>query len=175
MREYPDRLPDDAEARLMAIAEPSFRDTGIPKAALALWRPRFLRAAHWFVEQERGRRAGIARSFVEIRGRRSFAGPYGEFVLRGRADRIDMLRDGGGAIIDYKTGDLPSKKQVRALLSPQLPLEGAILAEGGFEGIGKLAPARARLYPFRRRRRPGRSPDLRRRDGGAGGPGLRAS
>lgn len=141
LREYPDRLPDDAEARLEAIANRIFRDTGVPKAALALWRPRFLRAAHWFVEQERGRRAGIAQSFVEICGRRSFAGPYGEFVLRGRADRIDVLRAGGGAIVDYKTGDLPSKKQVRALLSPQLPLEGAILAEGGFEGIGKLAPA----------------------------------
>ena len=29
---------------------------------------------------------------------------------------------------------------MRVLLAPQLPLEGAILAEGGFAEIGKLAP-----------------------------------
>jgi ATP-dependent helicase/nuclease subunit B len=66
-------------------------------------------------------------------------------MLRCRADRIDVLQDGGAAIVDYKTGNPPSKKQVRTLLTPQLPLEGAILAEGGFAETGKLA-ARELLY-----------------------------
>ena len=37
------RLPDDAVAQLVAIADEVFAEAGIPKAALALWRPRFLR------------------------------------------------------------------------------------------------------------------------------------
>ena len=134
-------MPANAEARLAAIAHDVFRDNGIPKAALALWWPRFLRAANWFVGVERARRANIRRSFVEIGGKRIFKGPGGDFVLRCRADRIDILASGGGSIVDYKTGEPPTKKQVRILLAPQLPLEGAILAEGGFEAIGKLAPS----------------------------------
>ena len=51
------------------------------------------------------------------------------------------MTSGGGSIVDYKTGEPPTKKQVRVLLAPQLPLEGAILAEGGFAEIGKLAPS----------------------------------
>jgi ATP-dependent helicase/nuclease subunit B len=133
-------MPPDAEARLVAVARGVFREAAIPKAALALWWPRFLRAANWFVSIERERRARIRQSFVEINGRRIFKGPAGDFTLRCRADRIDILTSGGGSIVDYKTGEPPSKKQVRVLLAPQLPLEGAILAEGGFAEIGKLAP-----------------------------------
>ena len=39
------------------------------------------------------------------------------------------------AILDYKTGQPPTGKQVRMGLSPQLTLEAAILREGGFDGI----------------------------------------
>jgi ATP-dependent helicase/nuclease subunit B len=130
----------DSEARLVAIADDVFAESGLSHATLALWRPRFVKAARWFIDLERRRRRDIAQVFVEIRGTRSFTAPGGEFVLRGRADRIDVLRAGGGAIIDYKTGSPPTPKQVEELLTPQLPLEGAILAEGGFPGIGKLAP-----------------------------------
>jgi ATP-dependent helicase/nuclease subunit B len=59
----------------------------------------------------------------------------GSFTLTGVADRIDILKDGSAAIIDYKTGAIPSQKQVVQLLSPQLPLEAAMLAQDGF-GIG---------------------------------------
>ena len=39
------------------------------------------------------------------------------------------------AILDYKTGQPPTGKQVRMGLSPQLTLEAAILREGGFADI----------------------------------------
>jgi ATP-dependent helicase/nuclease subunit B len=125
--------------QLVAIADEVF--AGVPKATLAIWRPRFLRAALWFVELERKRRADIAESFVEITGERAFLGPAGEFVLYGRADRIDRLKAGGGVILDYKTGAPPSNLQVLAHLAPQLPLEGAVLMAGGFKEIGALEPA----------------------------------
>jgi ATP-dependent helicase/nuclease subunit B len=139
--EYPDALPADAADRLIAIADGIFKREAIPHATLALWRPRFERAARWFVEEERIRRAHVSRSFVEKKGARKFASTGGDFELRCRADRIDVLKTGGAAIVDYKTGQAPAKKQVNALLAPQLPLEGVILrTAGGFKDIGALEP-----------------------------------
>ncbi len=138
-RRFPGPPLDDAVAQLMAIADRVFEDLAIPRAALSVWRPRFENAARWFVEFERTRADGIARSVLEVRGARVFAAPGGDFTLSGVADRIDLLNDGNAAILDYKTGRPPSTPQVRELLAPQLPLEGAILAEGGFPGLSKLA------------------------------------
>jgi ATP-dependent helicase/nuclease subunit B len=129
---YKDGLPDDAEQQLAAIADQVFAEAGIPKAALAVWRPRFAGAARGFVEFESGRRNAITASHLEIKGSLKI----GDFTLSGIADRIDVLKDGSCAILDYKTGAAPSKKQVEQLLSPQLPLEAAMLAEDGF-GIGR--------------------------------------
>jgi ATP-dependent helicase/nuclease subunit B len=50
--------------------------------------------------------------------------------LTGRADRMDLLPGGMVDIIDFKTGGQPSAKMVKALLAPQLPLEGALLRAG---------------------------------------------
>jgi ATP-dependent helicase/nuclease subunit B len=136
---FPGAPPDDAVAQLMAMADRVFAELAIPRSALSVWRPRFQNAARWFADLERERADGIARSVLEIRGTRVFAAPGGDFTLSGIADRIDLLNDGNAAILDYKTGRPPSPPQVRELLAPQLPLEGAILAEGGFPGLGKLA------------------------------------
>ncbi len=141
IRETKDSFPDDAQSRLIAHGEKAFKEAGVPKAAMALWWPRFLNAAHWFVAGERERRANIRQSFVEISGSASFPAPNGEFSLRCKADRIDILLSGGAAIVDYKTGAVPAAKQVRVMLSPQLPLEGAILAKGGFKEIGTIDAA----------------------------------
>jgi ATP-dependent helicase/nuclease subunit B len=130
---FRDGLPEDAVGRLLAIADQVFAQAGVPKAALALWRPRFEGAACGFVDWEKSRRDSIAASHLEIKGSLKL----GDFELTGVADRIDILKDGGAAILDYKTGKPPTNAQVKQLLTPQLPLEGAILAEGGFAGIGK--------------------------------------
>jgi ATP-dependent helicase/nuclease subunit B len=126
--QHKDGLPEDAVARLTAIADQVFEQAGIPKAALALWRPRFAAAARGFVDSERDRRGAIKDSHLEIRGKLTL----GDFTLTGVADRIDILNNGKAAILDYKTGAVPSAKQVTQLLSPQLPLEAAMLAADGF-------------------------------------------
>jgi len=135
VRRYPAALPADAAEQLAQIADGLFEQAGIPKSALAVWRPRFLDAAQGLIEVERQRRAAIAVPHVEKTGRLTFAAPGGDFTLTGRADRIDELLGGDTAIVDYKSGAVPSRKQVEQMLSPQLPLEAAMLAEDGF-GIG---------------------------------------
>lgn len=132
--------PTDPLGRLVELSEEVFAAHGIPQSVLVLWRPRFRRAAAWFVKDHELRRANILRSHLEIAGRIEVAAPGGLFALTGRADRIDELRAGGAAVVDYKTGKPPSDAQVRTF-APQLPLEGAILARGGFSGVPALAPA----------------------------------
>src|SRR6185312_10394722 len=83
---FPGAPPDDAAKQLMAIADEIFEALAIPKAALAVWRPRFEKAAGWFVAFERDRADGIARSVLEIRGERTFTAPGGDFIVRGVAD-----------------------------------------------------------------------------------------
>ena len=135
---FPGLPPEDALAQLTAIADEVFAELAIPQSALAVWRPRFRNAARWFVEFERDRANEIAHSALEIGGTLIFNAPGGNFVLSGVADRIDVLAGGKAVILDYKTGRPPTAPQVQKLLTPQLPLEGAILAAGGFPGLGKM-------------------------------------
>jgi len=128
--------PDDAVAQLMTIADRVFEELAIPRAMLSVWRPRFECAARWFAGFERERAGAITQSALETKGERKFAGPGGEFTLSGVADRIDILDNGHAAILDYKSGKPPTNPQVKELLAPQLPLEGAILKAGGFPNLG---------------------------------------
>ena len=128
-------LGTGAVQRLIAIADDLFRQAKIPHAQRAVWRPRFANAARAFVDWERKRHDAVASAHLEKRGRIKYQAPAGPFELACIADRIDVLKGGGAAIIDYKTGSLPDKAWLVRFLTPQLPLEGAILAAGGFDGL----------------------------------------
>jgi len=133
-------LPDDPARVLKDIGQKYFAPLMERPEARALWWPRFQRIANWFAEWEIARRGNIDAIEAEIRGEIPLhLGNERIFFLSARADRIERRTDGTFAILDYKTGQPPSGKQVRMGLSPQLTLEAAILREGGFEGI----PARA--------------------------------
>ncbi len=144
LRAYPDSLPDTAHDALIEIGAEVFQPIKAKPGAFAFWWPRFLRIAAWFVATERERRAGLRQSFVEIAGSLTLAAPGGDFLLKAKADRIDVMSDGSLAIVDYKTGAPPSGKMVEAGFAPQLPLEAAIAEAGGFAGlpqapVGELA------------------------------------
>ena len=156
IRETAEGFPPDPVARLIGISEEVFARYGFPQATLAVWRPRFARAARWFVGDERRRRPEIQRSHLEIKGTLTIEAPGGNFVLTGRADRIDELRTGGAAIIDYKTGNPPSDSQVGVFAS-QLPLEGAILEHGGFYGVAPLVSAQLVYIQYSGGEEPGKT------------------
>ncbi|WP_119421232.1 double-strand break repair protein AddB [Desertibaculum subflavum] len=132
VRAYPQALPGDAERQLVQIGSAIVAERAIHPATLAFWWPRFRRIAAWFVDWERARRAsGILPIATEVGGTLDLGG----FTLTGTADRIDRLPDGRLALLDYKTGNPPSDKQVEAGFAPQLPLEAAMAARGAFTGI----------------------------------------
>ena len=155
VKEHPGALGDDAALTLIAIADQVFAAQGTPKAALALWRPRFAHAAFWFVEKERELREARETSLTEIKGRWQVTP---DFELSGIADRIDILHGGTAAIFDYKTGKPPTGKQIKAFLAPQLLLEAEMLAQGAF---GDPRQAEALIYVwFSGGREPGALEDV---------------
>ena len=76
---------------------------------------------------------------TEISGEIVVDAPAGPFTVTAKADRVELLEDGTVAILDYKTGAVPSKKSVETGLSPQLPLEACIAMAGGFPGVPSSA------------------------------------
>ena len=135
LRAHRDTLPADAERRLIALGEEAFGEVLTRPAVRAFWWPRFQRIARWFIERERLERTAIQESHTEVSGRYEIRAPGGPFVLSAHADRIDRLAAGGLSIIDYKTGSVPSEKQIKAGFAPQLPLEALIARAGGFDGV----------------------------------------
>ncbi|WP_264816432.1 PD-(D/E)XK nuclease family protein, partial [Acidomonas methanolica] len=129
---------DLREDSLRAAFGTALEARSLRPALAAWWRVRLGRIAEWVAERERMRAAAggapVLRA-LEVRGRHEFAAPGGTFSLTGRADRIEIGADGRATIIDYKTGALPSVKDVEAGWSSQLVLEAAMLAEGAFGGL----------------------------------------
>jgi ATP-dependent helicase/nuclease subunit B len=133
---FANALPPDPAGALRGIGQKYFAPLMKRPEARALWWPRFLRIATWFSNWEIARRDGLTGIEAEIRGEIQIPlDNERNFVLSARADRIERRQDGTFAILDYKTGQPPTGKQVRMGLSPQLTLEAAILREGGFAGI----------------------------------------
>jgi len=133
---YRTALPENAKTLLAAFAEDMLLQASAARPSVwAYWRPRLGRIAEWFIGEERRRRLSARPLATEIKGQMTLAGPEGAFLLTAKADRIDLLADGRLAIIDYKTGSVPSQKDVERGLSPQLPLEAVIAQAGGFENV----------------------------------------
>jgi len=130
---------DDCDpAKLRGRAEAMLAGQEAHPLMRALWQPRLTEAIDFIAAQVAANRAEGRRPLAaEKKGRIELAG----VTLRGIADRIDRLADGGLAIVDYKTGAPPSGKAVRDGYSLQLGLLGLIADLGGFEGIEGSAAA----------------------------------
>ncbi len=125
-------LDDCAPEKLRARAEALLADERTHPMMRALWQPRLMEAIDWIAAEIAAKAAEGRRVLaVELDGEIPFAG----VTLRGKFDRIDRLADGGLAIVDYKTGQPPSTRAVRAGFSLQLGLLGLIAERGGFQGI----------------------------------------
>jgi ATP-dependent helicase/nuclease subunit B len=96
----------------------------------ALWWPRFESLIPWLVQAERESRALTKRVFAE----QSWSWPIaigGVCVnLRAKLDRIEWRRDGTLAIIDYKTGVLPTAAEMTRSPTNQLALYALCLRHG---------------------------------------------
>ena len=128
--------PADAQARLREAMRIALAETYPRPALAAWWEPRLYRIADWICGVETARRALLPPSHIatEVLGKMEIIRPGRRFTLTGRADRIERRADGALVILDYKTGQIPSAKDVASGLAPQLPLEAMMLAAGAFGG-----------------------------------------
>lgn len=143
---YPVQLPPDAREKLLEFGRAAFGDVLSYPAVWAFWWPRFERIADWFVDFETARRKKFRTLETEVKGQIDIPAPHANFVLSGTADRIDILEaEGTLSILDYKTGAPPSVNEVETGVAPQLALEAAMLARGGFTKI-TAAPVEELAY-----------------------------
>ncbi|HXY90215.1 MAG TPA: double-strand break repair protein AddB, partial [Xanthobacteraceae bacterium] len=136
---YPEKMPANGLARLLALGRKAFEAYRDFPGTSAVWWSRFERIARWFLDVESERRKRTTKTFAEIRGKIEFPIGGTPFTLSARADRIDLFADGSAGIVDYKTGAPPSNKEMRVGLAPQLPLEAAIARAGGFADLPKIS------------------------------------
>ncbi|WP_342359490.1 double-strand break repair protein AddB [Terrarubrum flagellatum] len=142
-----DPFAANAVEEFTRIGEKLFKEAGVDPERMMFWLPGFRRAARAYVEWERSRRPHLARFDVEQGGKISFAlGDGSNFTLSGRADRIERLKDRTLAIVDFKTGAPPSRKEVLKGLSPQLTLEAAMASRGGFNAEDRGRKASSLIY-----------------------------
>lgn len=146
--QHPKTLPEDAHAFLVECGRSAFADVATAHPALhAEWWLRFERLARAFMDWEAGRRPDLDEISPECPGELTFPLPDGtSFTLRARADRIEARRDGGYAIVDFKTGTPPKSKDVVAGFSPQLTLEAVMLMRGGFAALPPAVTAPDLVY-----------------------------
>jgi ATP-dependent helicase/nuclease subunit B len=133
VRDRRPETPDEAKARLLAIADAKLAEGAPWPVARRIWRAKLERIADRFVAEEADRRREGEPVIMEGKGALAFAEP--PFTLTAKADRIDRHADGSVTIFDYKSGMVPSKKQIRAF-DKQLLLEAIMATEGGFAEIG---------------------------------------
>jgi len=120
----PARLHDRARAMLDQLAA--------HPVTKALWTPRLMEAIDWVAATMQANFAGGRMPLTaEIFGEAEAGG----ITLYGKVDRIDRLPDGSLAIIDYKTGIPPSRRQVDAGFALQLGLLGLIAEKHGFAQV----------------------------------------
>ena len=131
VRVWPEALPDDCADQIEGFIMDAMTEAGFEDAALARERPLARNCARWLERFERERRERGATLLIEQSGALTFDGPAGPFTVTARADRIELDAT-GAAVLDFKTGQTPSQKQVLQGFAPQLTLTAAILAEGGF-------------------------------------------
>jgi len=140
----PGPLPDDARERFIAILREAFAPALADPSFAALQWPRMQREVDCVLKVDSDWRMDAAQSLYERRGAIEMPlADGGLFTLSARADRIDRLHDGRVRLIDYKTGQPPGVAEIQVGLAPQLTLEAAIVARGGFPELPapKLAGA----------------------------------
>ncbi|PZF76478.1 double-strand break repair protein AddB [Aestuariivirga litoralis] len=135
LNRFPKDLPADVAAELETDGSRHFQQIADYPGLVSFWWPRFRRIAAWIAAQEPGWREGVERVVAERNGAVTFPVAGADFTLSARVDRIDLMADGSARITDFKTGGVPSPKEVEVGLAPQLTLQAAILARGGFRDV----------------------------------------
>ena len=133
---------DENETALGALIEGELNAAGAAEELIRLEMPLWVRASAAYVRWSAERAPRRADFVTEAEGEISFDTSVGSVTLKATADRIDLMKDGTIAVIDFKTGQPKKAAQVESGLEPQLALEAAIAARAPFSKDGRsIGPA----------------------------------
>lgn len=140
---YP--APEVARNLLLALGRQKFEENDVPEDTKIFWESRYESIVDWIINKEQTYRQEVSEVKNEIEGRMTMQGPCGDFTIKAKADRIDILKSGRLNILDYKTGKDKSVNDMIKGKAPQLPIEGLIAQAGGFP---QVAPAEIESFQY---------------------------
>jgi len=117
---------------ILAISNDILNCTVLPSHTKKLWQAKFAPIAESFIEFDQQRRRDFKHIYSECRGEIYLNIAEQELKITGIADRIEINDLGQAIIIDYKTGTMPTIKEVELGVSPQLIIESIMLQQEGF-------------------------------------------
>jgi ATP-dependent helicase/nuclease subunit B len=120
--------------RLVSLLVSNLSSAGEPDAVLAARRAVLEQMSDWYLGWRAERRVD-GKPKLEVKGHWDFDIGGAPFTLSAMADRIERQPDGSLVVIDFKTGNPPSDKEIAAELSQQMPLQALIAGKGGYECI----------------------------------------
>jgi ATP-dependent helicase/nuclease subunit B len=136
---WPDALPEDGETVLYDLLTEELTLNGFDAAAMAREGPLARACARRLAAMEVERRARGIEIRVEESIALTFDAPFAPFTVIAKADRIEVSAT-GAAVMDFKTGAIPTPKQIATGFAPQLTLTGAILSEAGLRDGPAIDP-----------------------------------
>lgn len=111
------------------IFAPYFGDVTVQ----TFWWHRFEQICDWIGQMKELKDVQVF--YPEVRGQIDLRIGDDVIELATVVDRIDQFVSGECQLVDYKTGTLPTEKDISLGFSPQMALEGVILQQGGFAGV----------------------------------------
>jgi ATP-dependent helicase/nuclease subunit B len=127
-----DKHHHDKEMLLREIAQDILYQLKIPEVSKKSWALKLQAIAPEFIAFDQGRKQQASRIYSEIEGVMTMQIAGRSIDIKAIADRIEVNNEGSATIIDFKTGAVPSAREVEIGLAPQLLIEAMILHAGGF-------------------------------------------
>jgi ATP-dependent helicase/nuclease subunit B len=128
----------DKVLQFISIAESILKNINVPNHSKKLWQIKINAMADEFVKFDEDRRKNAVAIYSELQGHTMLGIKEKSIMIKAIADRIELGNDGRLAILDFKTGALPTKKDILSGLSPQLLVEAIIALDGGFRVDSKI-------------------------------------
>ena len=131
-KQYIDLNLLDKQVALINIGNHILYGTILPTYTKKAWQIKLTAFSKAFILFDIERRKNCKEIYFEIKGelRLNIAGQ--DIKIIGIADRIEISKSNNITILDYKTGTIPTKKEIELGLSPQLIIESLMLLENGF-------------------------------------------
>jgi ATP-dependent helicase/nuclease subunit B len=117
---------------LLEMSADMLRLLNLPSITKKIWQIKLTAIAEEFIDFDEKRRSNIKQVYSEIFGEMIIDAAGHKIKIVAIADRIEISHASSAMILDYKTGILPTEKDVHYGLSPQLIIESLIAIYGGF-------------------------------------------